>query len=343
MNHQSVPTAEQDVARASTPGWRRLIKAAAAPRWTVVFFLFAAAGALWVAEGGGNPTVAMLPPLALLVLNLLAAIVSTPRFRADLPLLIFHLALLAFVVLLVIARLTYLDATATLAEGATFTGQVHREARGPLHRTELSSLRFRNEGLTSATHDQDVRTHNQVRWWDDMGADYSAEIGQDRPLVLDGYRIYPTRRGFAPKFLWQPAGGGIEFGSVQLDYVDSDGFASSAAWQLPAGPEVWVMLDVEAIKRVGGTKRVVPGAANAAYPLLVRVRDQRITLHPGESVEILGGRLTYTQLGSWVGYRISYDPTMPWLIATVIGGVASLLWFYGMRLRPARKKRGGQR
>lgn len=336
----SPPTAAATAGRQPAPrGWRGIVKEIAAPRWTVVFFLLMAAGALWVAEGGGDPTVAMLPPLSLLVLNLLAAIISAPRFRADLPLLTFHLALLAFVVLLVAARLTYLDATATLTEGETFTGKVNRESRGPLHRTALADLRFRNDGLTAAHDDRERRTHNEVRWWDESGGSHAAVIGQDRPLVLDGYRIYPTRRGFAPKFLWQPADGGMEFGTVHLDYVDSGGFASSAAWQLPAGPEVWVMLDMEAIKRAEGTKRVVPGAANAAYPLLLRVHDQRIQLHPGESINIPGGRLTYTQLGSWVGYRISYDPTMPWLIASVIGGVASLLWFYAIRLRPARKKR----
>lgn len=334
-------TVSCDTAETARPmtGWRGAVKALAAPRWTIVFFVLMAAGALWVAEGGGNPTMATVPPLTLLVLNLLAAIISTPRFRADLPLLTFHLALLAFVVLLIIARLTYLDATATLTEGTSFTGQTNRESRGPLHRANLADLRFRNEGLLAAPGARERRTSNEVRWWDETGASHAAAIGQDRPLVLDGYRIYPTRRGFAPKFLWHPDGKGAEFGTVHLDYVGSDGFASSAAWQLPDGPEVWIMLDMEAVKQAEGTKRVLPGAGKAAYPLTVRVAGKRFELQPGETADIPGGRLTYAQLGSWVGYRISYDPTMPWLIATVVAAVGSLLWFYGVRMRIGRNRR----
>jgi hypothetical protein len=330
------------VAAPAIPRWRGLVKSIAAPHWTVAFFLLMAAGALWVAEGGANPTLATLPPLTLLVLNLLAAIVTTPRFRSDVPLLTFHLALLAFVVLLVLARLTYLDATTTLAEGATFTGQLHRESHGALHGSGLANLRFRNEALTEVSNSSDRRTHNQVRWWDGTGASYSAEIGQDRPLILDSYRIYPTRRGFVPQFLWEAANGGAEYGTVQLDYVGSDGFASAAAWQLPSGPEVWVMLDMEAVKRAEAVKRVVPGAAKATYGLILRVQGKRYELRPGESIELPGGRLTYAQLGSWVGYRITYDATMPWLVATILAGIASLVWFYAVRLRPTTSKESFQ-
>lgn len=318
-------------------GWRSVVKEIARPRWTVLFFLIMAAGALWVSEGGGNPTMATVPPLTLLVLNLLAAIVSTPRFRADLPLLTFHLALLAFVVLLVAARLCYLDATFTLSDGGTFIGKVNRETRGPLHGNDLAALRFQNDGLIDSN-DGDRRINNSVRWWDTAGNSHVVEIGQDRPLVLDGYRIYPTRRGFAPKFFWQGNDGRAEFGNVQLDYVGSDGFGSSAAWRLPGGQDVWVMMDMEAIKRTEGTKRVVPGAQRAAYPLVLRMEDARYEVKPGESIDLPGGRLVYAQLDTWVGYRISYDPTMPWLIATVVAAVGSLLWFYGIRMRPARTR-----
>ena len=83
----------------------------------------------------------------------------------------------------------------------------------------------------------------------------------------------------------------------------------------------------------------MPGATRAAYPLTVRVHGRRFELQPGETADVPGRRLTYAQLGSWVGYRISYDPTMPWLIATVVAAVASLLWFYGVRMRIGRKRR----
>jgi len=327
-----VRTVEAD----ALPRARRLLVGLASPRWTVAIFVLLGAGALAVAEAGWNPTAVMLPPFALLGVNLAASVATNARFRRDLPLLVFHLALVALVILFTIARLTYFEGTTTLTADTEFDHTLLTEARGPLHPDRLSTLRFANEGFTEKFPERGDyhATYNAVRWWDDAGRSKVAEIGDDTPLVLDGYRIYTSaRRGFSPVFRWQPAAGDVEYGTVQLQEVDGGGYAPASAWPLPAGPEVWVMLDFDRLPEPQSGERSGLGAARMPHHLVLRVGDERRELRPGETAELDGGKLTYTGLGSWMGYRIIYDPTKPWLVATTIVAIASLLWFYARLLR----------
>lgn len=321
---------------------RDWVVALASPRLTVAFFLLMAAGALWVTRGGDNATLPTLLPFSLLVLNLAASIGTNRRFRGDLPLLLFHLALLAFVALLALARLIYFDGATILTSGTAFEGKLVRDQRGPLHGDGVRGLRFANEGFSENFLERSKyhATYNLLRWWDSAGNPQLAEIGDDRPLILDGYRIYTTRRrGFSPLFLWQPENAAAAYGTVQLPDQDSAGLGPATVWQLPDGPETWVMLNLaETPATLPGSQRHGLGAGNIPHHLVLRIGERRLELHPGETLELPEGRLTYIRLGSWMGYRIIKDPTEPWLVATLVVGVASLLWFYARLLgRPDRR------
>lgn len=318
--------------QASTPRW---LKEAAAPRWTVLFFVLTAAASLAVAERWASPTPVMLAPFALLVVNLVAAIVSNARFRADLPLLVFHLALLALIALVALARLTYLDGATTLSRGTTFDGKLERAERGPLHWGQLQELHFTNDGVAARYSATGIYegTYNRVRWQDAAGRWQRAEIGDDRPLILDGYRIYATaHRGLAPLFEWQPANGETELGSVQLEDHRKKDLAPSAEWQLPGGPQVWVQLDFTPLPAPVGTRQQDLGAAELEHALILRIGNMRHILRAGDAITLPEGRLTYVRLDSWMSYRLVYDPTVPWIIATVLVGIASMIWFYIRRI-----------
>lgn len=320
----------------SFPAPGGLLKTLASPRLTVAFFLLMAAGAIWVSRGGEATSAALLP-LALLVVNLAAAIFCSPRFRADLPLLLFHLSLLALVALFAVARLTYFNGAAILTSGTAFTGKLLLDQHGPLHGDGLDHLRFANEGFTENFPERGKyhATYNRVRWWDETGASGIAEIGDDRPLLLDGYRIYTTsRRGFSPLFYWQPESGNLELGTVQLPDYDSAGLGPAVAWHLPGGQEAWAMLVQEAVaEQPPAGQRAGLGAPQAKHHLILRIGEQRWQLRPGEEIDLDGGKLTYVQLDSWMGYRIVHDMTEPWLVATVLVGIGALLWFYGRIFR----------
>lgn len=326
----------------SRSGALNLGQALASPRLTVAFFFLMAAGGLWVAQGGGNATWTVLLPLTLLVVNLAAAIATKPRFRADLPLLLFHLALLALVVLFGLARLVYFDGAVMLTAGTAFdSSTLARDLRGPLHGDGVRALRFANEGFTENFPERSKyrETYNRVRWWDESGASQIAEIGDDRPLVLDGYRIYASsRRGFSPIFHWQPANGPESLGSVELPDRDQAEMGPASKLHLPGGMEAWVLLLADAPTIAPGGQLVDRGSDDVAHHLVLRIGEQRHELRQGQSVQLDGGRLSYVRLSSWMGYRIVYDPTEPWLAATVVVAIASLLWFYARLLR----KSGGR-
>lgn len=307
----------------------------ASPRLMVAFFLLMAAAALSIAYGLLEPTPAALAPLGLLAVNLTASIACNARFRADLPLLVFHVSLLLVVVLLAVARLTYFEGSAKVSIGTRFAGDYLAENQGILHGDGARGLRFSNDGFTEFIPEGSRyrTTRNKIRFPDAAGNLHDGVIGNDRPLVVDGYRIYTSRnRGFAPMMQWTGANGAIEFATMQLEKIGSDGYTPGTVWAIPGGPRIWVSLSTEKIHDAPGAQLDNLGAKEARNKLVVRYDERFHDLKTGESVDLPGGRLTYTGLNAWMGYDIIYDPTKPWLLGTISIGVASLLWFYARRL-----------
>ena len=68
-----------------------------------------------------------------------------------------------------------------------------------------------------------------------------------------------------------------------------------------------------------------------SHRLVLRVGDQRAELAPGGRVDIPGGTLVYERLSTWMGYRVSFDPTLPWLLAASLLAALSLAWHYTQR------------
>lgn len=327
---EAVRNAPRGLAAKAIPLVRRL----AAPQLSAACFVLAAAGALWVAEGDASPTFAMVPSLSLLVVNLLAGLLTNARLRTDLPLLIFHLALAAFVALILAARLTYADGIVSVTRGAVFDGALTQVEQGPLHGDGLQAIRFSNDGFVDEypLNGNEYRTYNAVRWWDESGQSHSAEIGDDHPLIINGYRIYATRRGLAPRLLWQRTSGEFEFASIQLGHLQADGWYEGNSWQLEDGPKIWVGMQHDIERPSPGSRRVDLGVAAIDGPLVVRVDAARHELRKGESLTLPGGTLTYSQLDAWLGYRIVYDPTTHWIMATALLAIGSLIWFYIRRV-----------
>jgi hypothetical protein len=326
----------------ASPAW---LVGLAAPRWTLLFFLLTALSALAVAYDLTTATALMAAPFALLVANLVASLLTHARFRTDLPLLIFHLALLALVALLVLARLIYLDGRATLTSGTAFDGRLQMLEQGPLHPGRVQDLHFANDGFSEDYYlegkGRHKATYNRLRWQDEAGRWQAAQIGDDQALRLNGYKIYTAgRRGYSPLFRWQPSAeanaGASHMGTVQLSAQQDGVYAPSTSWTLPGGPEVWVMLDTKAAaqgrsERQSG-RRVNLGAVALDHSLVLRIGPQRFVLKPGQSLDLPTGRLTYVRLDTWMGYLISYDPTLPWIMASILIGVGSLIWFYWRRV-----------
>lgn len=308
----------------------------ASPWLTLLFFLLAAAGSLAAAHKLEAATALMALPFTLLGLNLVAAVIAHPRFRADLPLLVFHLALLALVLLFTVGRLTYFDGRTLLTRGEAFDGSFESEQHGPLHGDAYRRISFVSESVVEGDPSGTYRdTRNRVRWRDPAsGAILHADINNDRPLLLAGYRIYPMRfRGFSPRLAWQDANGRIEYGTVQLPPLSArqEEFPRGTAWRMSSGEELWAQI-LTSVPTADLYRRINLGTDRIEHRLVIRQNDVRHELLPGQSVALNGGRLTYMSLDSWLAYRIVRDPTEPWLAAAVVVAIASLTWFYARRV-----------
>lgn len=321
-----------------TPAWRgdvsALLRAAASLRLTLAIIVLFAAALIAVLVGDLDATLPVAVPLLAFAVNLAAAIATHPVFRREWPLLAFHLALLALVVLVAVGRLTGLRGEAEVTVGATFDGTLSAVQQGPLHRGIPARVRFVNEGYTIAYSPGMKRddTRNVVSWHDGNEA-RRAVIGDHEALTLGGYRFYTSHnKGYAPLFRWRTADGATVRGSVHLPSYPLHSLSQAQEWRPPGAPSpVWIMLDVDA--PLYDPDRAWSFRLPETHRLIVRVGERRHELQPGDRLALADGVLHYDGLALWMGYSVFRDPTLPWLLVAATLAVASLAWHFARKFR----------
>lgn len=270
--------------------------------------------------------------LALLSLNLLATILTNPRFRQSRALFVFHLSLLGIVVLVALGQMIYLNGEVELVDGVPFDGELNKAEVGPWHPWHLKAVSFVNHGFTVAYAPglQRMQTKNKVSWVESDGQTREAVIGDDKPLVLAGYRFYTTwNKGFALMFEWSQPNGENSIGSVNLPSFPANALKQAQEWHLPGldGP-LWAMLQFEGelipLDRDGHFR--LPDD----YRVVVRHGNQRWELLPenGQTLDLPGGKLRFVELRTWMGYRVRWDATIPWLLAVSTIAVLALSFHF---------------
>jgi cytochrome c biogenesis protein len=308
---------------------QRVLERLASLRLTLALIVLFGAAIVLSYAGWLDGTWALALPLALFALNLLASIASRPSFRRQRALLLFHVGLIGIVLLLAAGRLTYLRGNVEVAEGAEFDGQLGTVDAGPWHAGRLDQVRFTNEGfrIAYASGVKRDRTRNTVRYVDAAGAERHAEIGDQAPLVLAGYRFYTTpNKGYAPTFAWYPAGGGAAvIGAVHLPSYPVHEYRQARDWQLPGTTiKAWTMLQFDELilDPAKPSEFRLPGK----YTLVVRIGSARRALEVGEAIELPEGKLVYDGLRTWMGYTVFYDWTINALLAASLLSVGALGW-----------------
>lgn len=272
-------------------------------------------------------------PLVAGSVNLGAAVVVNRAFRRQAPLLAFHLALLAIVVLLACSRLTFFRGQLELAEGEAFSGEVANIRQGPLHAGNLSGVRFVNDGF-SIRYAPGLRradTANRIR----VGSALEPKvIGDSEPLVAEGYRFYTSfNKGFALVFSWMPADGSAPVrGAVHLPSYPIHEFEQAMEWTPPGMKQaVWCMLRFD--KPPLDPERETSFQKPARHDIVVRVGDVRHELLPGQSLVLPQGVMRYEGLSTWMGYQVFYDWTTPWLLTACVLAVLCLAWHFSRAFR----------
>lgn len=316
----------------ATAGASNWLEKVASLRLTLVALVLLAigAGVAYNAQGEGRATLPLVVPLALLAVNLLAAVASNKIFRRQTALLVFHLALVAIIIFVALGRMTYLRGAAEVVTGTEFSGLIQQDA-GPWHWDRLGDVHFTNAGFSIRYQPglQRQQTINRVRWIDADGRPQIAEIGDIEPLVIRGYRFYTTHnKGFSLVFRWQPKQGGpATVGSVNLPSYPVHEYEQSREWQLPGvGAQLWTMLSFDEV--LIDPSRDAEFRLPQRHEVVVRIGEKRWTLVPGGQIALDNGTLVYEELRSWMGYAVFYDWTISWLLAACAVAVLSLAWHF---------------
>ncbi len=278
----------------------------------------------------------LLLPLLLLMVNLLAAVLLVPGFRVKPYLLGFHLALLFMVIALGWAQLSRYEAAFELVEGERFDGWVDAAEGGllrDLNQPLPFSIQSESMQLNYGPNHRRDKAINRVSWWDERGEGYQGTISNHVPLTIAGYRIYTSRyRGFSLLLRWQPVSGEVQTARVNLPSYLENSLAQSKQWTIPGtDTEVWAMLGWEGDPFP--VDRDFVFTAPEQSHLVLRSGGQRYKLMPGDAVQLPSGSLQFIRPEVWLGYRISYDPTISLLVGTSFMAALLLMLHYIQRFQ----------
>lgn len=310
-----------------SPTLHGALRALASLRLTLAILVALAAGIVVSYNSEVRTTWSLVVPLALFAVNLGAAVATNAVFRRQSALLVFHLALIAIVLLVAAGRLTYLKGQLELGEGETFSGELKESEAGPLHRSRLGEIPFVNEGFR-IEYAKGVRrghTYNKVAWRDAAGRWQRAVIGDQDPLVLKGYRFYTSHnKGFAPTFLWIPDSGAEPvLGAIHLPSYPIHEYSQALEWEPPgSGLTLWTGLQFDEV--ILDPEKPSEFRLPNVHRLVVRYGENRSEMQAGDRLKLPGGTLEYQGLRSWMGYTVFYDWTLPWLFAACALAVGSL-------------------
>ncbi len=270
-------------------------------------------------------------PALLLILNFLLALVTRNILKNNWPLMIFHFALVALVLLLVAGQMTYFRGTLELAQNEVFSGKLENVSQGPWHRFGLGQTRFVNLGF-QIRYNTGIRrdtTRNQVAVTSADGSRQVVEIGDHVPLIIGHYRFYTSHnKGYAPVFEWRPAGSpDVVTGSIHLPAFPVHEFRQALEWRIPRSDiRLWTLLKIE--DELLPEDRAFEFRLPRQHRVVIRFLEKRYELEPGDEISLPEGALGYRGLSTWMGYKVDYDWTRPWLLATALVGLAALFLHY---------------
>ncbi len=310
----------------------RLLRAAASNRATLLLLIVQAVAIIFYYRAQAPASLWLLAlPALLLIANFLLALALRGVLRNNPPLLVFHFALIVMVLLAFVGQMSALRGTVELAQNETFDGRLENLRRGPWHRYRLGETRFTNLGFEIRYQPGVKRdkTVNRLALAHPDGTRRRVEIGDHVPLVIGHYRFYTSHnKGYAPIFEWRPAGGAAAvIGSVHLPAFPAHEFSQAREWRPPgSGLAVWTLLRIE--DEVLPADREFMFRVPARHHLVLRIDDTRHELRPGDRLVLADGELAYLGLSTWMGYKVDYDWTRPWLLATALIGIFALFAHY---------------
>lgn len=282
-------------------------------------------------------------PLSLLAANLLAALLTRQVFRHQAALLIFHVGLLFVLLLATAGVLLRFDGSVEVVEGTGFdAADVRVHGRGWLHPENLRRVAF-EQGPIVVNYVAGLRrgtTQSRVSVPAGDGGETRLQLGDGRGFEAYGYRFMPTfNKGYALLLLWQGDDGEQRLGAVNFPSYPEFEWRQVNGWTTPAGETLTLALQLR--QRVPADAPWVLASGEVEFAVGVdRPGHASRTLAVGESLDVAGGQLTPLGLRLWMGYRIDFNPLLPWLLAAAFVSLGALA--VHVQLKFATAKRTGR-
>lgn len=272
-------------------------------------------------------------PIAVLLVNLLAALFTNVRLRREPALVLFHLALVAVCVLAALDAATRFHGRVELVEGQSLdSGQVQTTDRGVWHRSRLDETALRQDTIEVefAPNMNRQRTRSKVSFVDD-GMEKRDELGESRALELRGYRFATTsNKGYAMVLTWRDAEGREATGAIHFPSYPAQEWRQQQTWRTPAGQQVTLSLRPHTRPRMD-SEWILSANASAVDAEIV-IEGVSAPLVRGEWQALRDGAVRLDDVRLWMGYRVDYQPLIPWMFVVSLLGVAALAWYFHARL-----------
>lgn len=302
-----------------------MLRLLASVKFTLVLLVWASgvlAYSLWAVEPVG---LTVSPPLALLCLNLLAAILVNRALRTNIGLLIFHLGLASIAVIGAGGRFFSFDGYIEVPVGGAF----HREDvvsifSGPFYQSKLPENLFVQQDFTIEyqTGMQRRQTHSSLY----LGDGETITIGDDKPLRYGDYRIYSSsNKGFAAIIGYENTSGMTANGAAHFPGYPVNYDNQVNQWTVPGTDrEYGLWLHFKDI-----FNETAPWSFQVPSDPKLELKNEtgiNVTLEPGQSAMLPEGKVTFFEVKKWMGYSIKYDPSTKWVLAASVVALLGLAW-----------------
>ena len=269
----------------------------------------------------------MVLPLSALAVNLLAALLVRHAFRQQAALLLFHVGLLGVLVLVAADILVRFDGSVEVVEGTEFDAAgVTDRGRGWLHPDTLERVHF-SQGPLEVNYLSGLQrdtTHSRVVVAGPDGAEVERDVGDRQGFVSHGYRFMTTfNKGYAVLFLWRDAEGREAIGAVNFPSFPEFEWKQANDWTTPAGESLRVELNLEDRIPESGPWTLNSRGVEFTVGIGSKGRGETV-IGPGDSFSAEGGEITILDLRLWMGYRIDYNPLLPWLLMAAFLSLGAL-------------------
>ena len=275
-------------------------------------------------------------PLSVLAVNLFAALIVRHAFRHQAALLMFHVGLLAVLMLVAAGVLLRFEGSVELVEGEAFdAGSVTVRGTGWLHPDRLERVDFAQgplevhylSGLQRDT------THSRVVLGRHGDGAIERDVGDRQGFTSQGYRFMTTfNKGYSVLVLWRDEAGRESLGAVNFPSYPEFDWKQTNDWVTPAGETL--NLELQLAQRVPEDSPWTLSSRGVEYEVGIS-GDGRTpeAIGPGQPIAVTGGEIEIVDLRLWMGYRIDYNPLLPWLLTAAFLALGALAVHMAQKFR----------